>query len=152
MTVPTLGQDPWGAALNAHLAALEARIADLEALDEKVFSSYPWKFSAGAPPALAGELRLNNVNPALATQIDLRKIDGDGADRTPSLMQLSYGDLVRINDWDDANVIHRFNVTGAPVIGTTNAQIPVTWISGGGVLPTSGAAKINVGFLVSLIL
>ena len=151
-TPPTLGQDPWGADLNTYLASLEARVAVLEEAPEYVFNSYSWKFSNAAPPAAAGELRLDNVNPALATLIDVRKIDGDGADRTPVFQQLTPGDLIRVNDWDNAAIFHRFNVTTAPTIGATNVTIPVTWTSGSGTLPTTGAAKINVAFLVSIIL
>ena len=149
-TPPTVGQNPWGQDLNTYLASLEARVVVLEAKQEHVYSSYSWKFANTAPPAGAGELRLNNVNAALATLIDLRKIDGDGADRTPVFQQLSPGDRVRISDWDDATIIHHFNVTTAPTIGATNVTIPVTWISGSGTLPTTGAAKINVAFLVSI--
>lgn len=139
-------------ALEAQVSALQARVVTLENKPEYVFNSYPWKFSASAPPAGAGELRFNNVNPSLATLIDVRKIDSDGADRTLVFQQLSPGDRIRVADWDDANIAHRFDVTAVPTIGATNAQIPVTWTSGGGNLPTSGAAKINVGFLVSIII
>jgi hypothetical protein len=86
-TPPVIGQDPWGADLNAYLASLEARIVELEATPEHVYNSYCWKFSAAAPPAGAGELRLNNVDPTLATLIDMRIIDSDGADRTPVFLQ-----------------------------------------------------------------
>jgi len=151
-TPPVPGQEPWGDDLNTYLASLEERIEVLEAKSEHVFNSYPWKFSAAAPPANAGELRLNDANPVVATNISVGKIDGDGADRTPVFMQLSLGDLIRVNDWDNAAILHRFNVTAPAIIGPTSVDIPVTWISGSGNLPTSGAAKINVGFLVSLIL
>jgi len=151
-TPPAVGQDPWGDDLNTYLASLETRIEALEIAPEYVFNSYLWKFAAGNPPAGAGELRLNNADPSLATLIDLRKIDGDGGDRTPVFQHLTPGDRVSVSDWDDAAIIHRYTVTTAPTIGATNVTIPVTWFSGVGVLPTSGAAKINVGFLVSLIL
>jgi len=122
----------------------------LEAKKEHVYSSFGWKFSAAVPPALAGELRLNNVAANLATVIDVRKIDSDGADRTPIFAAVRVGDVIRIADWDNAAIIHRFNVTAVPTIGSTNITIPVAWVSGSGVLPTAGQAKINVGFLISL--
>lgn len=148
-TPPVIGQDPWGADLNAYLASLEARIAALEANPEHVFNSYAWQFSNLTPPATGSQVRLNNVSAPLATVIDIRKIDSDGADRTPVFQQLTPGDLVRINDWDNAAVIHRFNVVTAPTMDATNVQIPVTWLSGSGTIPN---AKVNVAFLVSLIL
>jgi hypothetical protein len=133
------------------IEALQSQVSVLEAKPEYVFDSFPWKFSAAAPPASAGELRLNSVNPALATLIDVRKIDGDGADRTIVFNQLTPGDRIRINDWDDSTILHRFTVAALPTIGATNVQIPVTWVSGNGSLPTTGAAKISVNFLVSII-
>jgi hypothetical protein len=143
--------DIWGDHLNAYLVSLEERIEELEARPDYVYNSYAWKFSNAAPPAGAGELRFNNANPALATLIDLRKLDVDGADRTPVLQIITIGAKVRISDWDNAAIIHRFDVTGPSVIGTTNAQIPVVWVSGSGTLPTTGQAKINVAFLVALV-
>ena len=180
ITPPEPGQPLWGDDLNTYLLSLEARIATneanmaslqnqmnslnvetddltervivLEAKPEYVYNSFPWKFSASSPPAGAGELRLDNVDPMLATLIDLRKVDGDGADRAPVFMQLTPGDKVMVSDWDDAAQLHRFTVTGPPMIDATNVQIPVSWVSGNGTLPTAGQAKINVGFLVSLVL
>jgi hypothetical protein len=139
-------------ALEAQVSVLEARVVTLEAKPEYVYSNYLWKFSNAAPPAASGELRLNHNDPSLATLIDVRKIDGDGADRTPTFQALTPGDKIRITDWDNATIIHRFTVTGLPgTMDPSNATIPVTWTQGSGILPTSGAAKINVGFLASIV-
>lgn len=151
-TPPVVGQTPWGEDLNAYLAELEARIVALEANPEHVYNSYAWKFAIAAPPAGVGELRLNNTDPSLATLIDMRLIDSDGADRTPVFLQVTPGDTIRVNAWSNASIYHRFHASGVPTLGTTNVTIPVVWEAGTGTLPTAGQAKINVGFLVSLIL
>jgi hypothetical protein len=151
-TPPVIGQDPWGQDLNAYLTSLEARITLLESKGEHVYNSFAWKFSSAAPPAGATEVRLNNVNAALATQIDLRKIDLDGADRTQVFLQVSAGDIIRINDWDNAAILHRYRATGVPTMDATNVTIPVAWETGSGTLPTTGNAKVNVAFLISLVL
>jgi hypothetical protein len=147
--LPVAGQEPWDAALNAYLAALEDRIDALEARPQYIFNSYAWQFNNGPPPAVStggnSQVRLNNANPTLATLIDIRLVDSDGADRTPIFQQLGVGSNVRINDWD-AN-IHRFAVTGPATMNVTNAQIPVSWVSGNGVIPN---AKANVAFLIAL--
>jgi hypothetical protein len=144
---PAIGQDPWGADLNTYLAGLESRIVALEAAPQWVFNSAPWQFSNATPPATGSQLRLNNPNPSLATVIDVRKIDSDGADRMPWFQVLANGSIIRIADWNNASVYHRYSVTGASVFDATNAQIPVVWVTGLGVIPN---AKINVGFVVDI--
>ena len=167
---PTIGQDPWGETLNTYLATLETRVVGLlsqvDMLEtqvvtlgsqvtalggkpEYVFNSYPWQFSSSAPPATGSQLRLNDPSPQLATMIDIRVIDSDGADRTPVFQQLTIEDKIRFNDWNDASLNYRYMVTGPTMIGPTNASIPVVWTGGSGVVPN---AKVNVGFLVSIII
>lgn len=148
---PSVGQDPWGEDLNAHLQWLSQRLDVVEARPEYVYNSYAYKFNIGAPPATVnGELRLNNVDPVLATLIDLRKVDNDGADRSQVLRMLDVGSRVRINDWDNAAVLHVFDVAAAMTEDATNVQVTVAWRSGSGTLPTAGQAKINVGLLVAM--
>ena len=146
-TPPVIGADPWGDDLNNYLATLESRIIDLESKSEHIYNSFSWQFSNAAPPATGSQLRLNNVNATQATLIDLRKIDNDGADRSAWLNLLTFGAVIRIHDWDNATVFHRFTVTGDPTFDATNAQIPVVWDTGNGVLPN---AKVSVAMLVTL--
>jgi len=145
---PAVGQDPWGDHLNSYLMQLEERIVALEAQKEHVFNSYAWQFSSSLPPATGNQIRLNSPTPSQATEIDFRKIDSDGADRTPTFQQVSDGDTIRISDWDNASNIYRFTATGPAVIGATNVTVPVVWLNGGGVVPN---AKCNVGFLLSIV-
>jgi hypothetical protein len=154
--LPEPGQVLWGEDLNAYLAGLEARmlsnesrITDLEAKPEMVYSSTAYQFSNAAPPATGNQLRLNNVDPVQATLIDLRKDDADGADRSNWLQMLGVGGYMRIQDWDNAAIWHRFKVTGKATFDLTNAQVSVTWDAGQGTLPN---AKISVGFLSPLVL
>jgi len=157
---PVAGAEPWDAGLNTtidwlhrHIVTLETQVAALEARPEYILNSYAWSFNAGAPPATTnGQVRLNNANPALATAVNFRKIDFDGGDRTGAFQMVTVGSQLRINDWDNAAIIHRYVVTGLPTIDATNAQVPVTWISGNGALPTQGQAKVNVAFLIALVL
>jgi hypothetical protein len=176
-TPPVAGQDPWDADLNAtldylneqinnfaamigpiqvHLGQLDTSVNDLqtrvgalESRPEYLYNSAPWQFSNAAPPATGSQLRLDNTNPSLATLIDMRLIDSDGADRTPWIRASgTAGSRLQLTDWDNAANTHRFLVTGTPTIGATNAEVPVSWVSGTGVIPN---AKINVGFLVVLM-
>lgn len=144
---PVVGQDPWGVDLNTYLAGLEARIVALEAKPDWIFNSAAYQFSNAPPPATGSQVRLNNSNAALATQIDMRVIDSDGADRSAWLGLLNAGDFVRLADWNNAAVFYRFRVIGAAVFTATNAQIPVAWDSGSGTLPNT---KCNVGVFINI--
>lgn len=144
-TPPAVGQDPWGADLNTYLASLEARLVVVETKPDHITNSYAWQFSSSAPPATGNQLRLNNSNPNQATQIDVRKIDSDGADRSNMLSLIKAGSIIRINDWDNAAVFHRYTATAVATFDATNAVIPVAWHSGAGLLPN---AKINVSIVV----
>lgn len=145
---PDIGEENWGDELNAYLASLEDRIAVLELKPEYIYNSYAWQYSSSAPPATGSQVRFNNADLSLATVMDIRKIDSDGADRMPVFLNLTVGSSVRINDWNNAANIHRFNVTGAPTMDATNVQVPVAWQSGAGTIPN---AKANVAFLLTLI-
>ena len=148
-TPPVVGQVPWGEDLNGYLASLEARVAAVEAKPEYVFNSAAWQFSNLTPPATGSQLRLNNPQAALATVIDVRRIDSDGADRTPWFQMISADAHIRFQDWDNSAVFYRYTATGPATFDSTNVQIPVTWESGSGVVPN---AKINVGLIVILVL
>ena len=113
-------------------------------------SSTSYRFDPGAPPATGtppGQLRLDNVNASLATLIDLRLLDSDGADRSLWLRVLDAGCKIRITDWNDASIHHSYDVTGPATLDATNASIPVAWTTGLGTIP---AGTINVGFLTAL--
>jgi hypothetical protein len=156
---PEPGQKLWGDDLNAYLLSLEARIASneermaaLEDRPEYIYSSAPWTFKKDLPPATGSgnqsQVRLDNLDPTLVTMIDFRRIDSDGADRTPWFQALSNRAIIRISDWDVSTVSHQFKVLGsADFPDATNAHVPVTWDQGEGDLPN---AKVNVGFVVVL--
>ena len=155
LTPPEPGEDNWGEEMNAYLANLEERIAAnverIVALEEKpeyIYNSYPWTYNSGAPPATNGQVRFDDSDPQLVTVLDFRQEDGDGADRSQVFRLLAPGSVIRINDWNDAGALHRFNVSGPSMLDATNVQVPVTWESGAGTLPTG---KVNVAFLVTLI-
>jgi hypothetical protein len=135
--------------LESRILAAENRLDLVENRPEYLYNSYAWTYSNAAPPATGSQVRLNNTDLTVATLINIRKIDGDGADRTPVFLQLTPGDQIRINDWNDATKIHRYRVTGVPTTDATNASIPVAWFSGAGVIPN---AKANVAFIVSVII
>jgi hypothetical protein len=133
--------------LQGQVSTLQARVTALESRPEYVYNSTAYQFSNAAPPATGNQLRLNNVNATLATMIDMRLIDSDGADRSQWIKLLNIGSRLRINDWNNAAIFHRYNVTGPATLDATNAQVPVTWVDGAGVIPN---AKINVGFFVDV--
>lgn len=162
MSIPTIGQDPWGEDLNAVLVDLQGwfsmlsndvahlgeRVQAIEDRAELVYVSSSWQFSNNPPPATGNEVRLDNTNLSLATVVDIRLQDTTSADRSLWIRALDVGSKLRITDWDDASASHQYDVTGPATIGATNGQIPVAWSTGNGVIPN---AKINVGLLVALL-
>jgi hypothetical protein len=122
----------------------------LEAKPEYIYSSHPWQYSAAAPPPTGSQVRFDNADLSQATVMVIRLIDSDGADRSQIFHNLSVDSRILINDWDNVENIHRFNVTSTPTIDTTDATVPVAWISGSGTIPSTGNAKANVSFLVAL--
>ena len=137
-------------AVEAVIAALETRVDVLEAKPEYVFSSHQWQYSNQAPPPTGSQVRFDNADLSKATVAVFRLIDSDGADRSQVFHNLTVGSQIRINDWDNVEHIHRFNVTDVPTIDASDATVPVAWISGNGTIPTSGGGKANVAFLVAL--
>ena len=129
------------------MASMESRIDTLETRPDYVYDNAGYQFSNAAPPATGNQLRLNNVDPALATMIDMRLLDADGADRSQWIRMLDSYALLRIQDWNDSNVFHRYRVTAVATVDSSNAQIPVTYIDGAGTIPN---AKVNVAFTVAI--
>ena len=132
--------------LQGQIDALETRLTAEETKPEYLFNSAPWTFNNNPPPATANQVRLDNAQGSLATIADFRKIDSDGADRSSWMQLLDVGSFIRIQDWDNSAVFYRYRVTGKATFNTDNAQVPITWDSGAGVLPN---AKVNVGFIVA---
>ena len=134
----------------AALAELDLRIDALETKTEYeyVYEQTAYTYNAGAPPATTnGQVRFNNTNLALATAMNIKRIDSDGFDRSQWLQMLDNRARVRIQEWDLATVYHRFNVTGPAVLDVNNAQVPIVWYEGNGTLP---AQKAVVSYLVAL--
>jgi hypothetical protein len=130
------------------ITALQGQVAALEAVGDKpeyIYSSTSYQFSNQAPPPTGNQVRLDNSDPTKATVICFRLIDVDGADRTRWFTTLTIGSSIRISDWDNSLATHRFRVTGPATIGSSDAQIPVEWDEGSGVIPN---AKADVGFLI----
>ena len=127
-------------------AALEGRVAALEAKPDYVFNSYPWQYSNQAPPPTGNQVRFDNADLSQATVAVFRLLDSDGADRTPIFQAIGVGTQLRISDWDNAAALHRFDVTGPAVFGASDVTVPVAWVSGSGTIPN---AKANVGFIVA---
>ena len=131
----------------SQISDLASRLDALENQPEHIYNSYAWQYSNQSPPPTGNQVRFDNADLSQATVMVMRLIDSDGADRTPIFQQLSVGDHIRINDWDNAATIHRFNVTATPTLDASDVTIPVAWVSGSGTIPN---AKANVAFLLTL--
>jgi hypothetical protein len=62
---------------------------------------------------------------------------------------LTVGSKIRMQDWDNSDNHHVFNVTGPSPLDVNDISIPVAWVSGSGTIPN---AKANVAFLIPISL
>lgn len=110
-----------------------------------------WTFStqtSAADPG-SGRLRLNASDPATATEIYLSVIDADGTDWTPVLDVIlgGVGDVIRVQDRDDAAHFVEYGLTGSPFLEAGNG-----WLRFSVSTLTPGAAFANnAGLLVYFI-
>jgi hypothetical protein len=81
-----------------------------------------------------GYVRINNAVYASVTQVAISVLTSAALDITRILAAISSGDILYIQDKDDATRAARFKVTAAPVNNTTWFQIPVAHVSSQGTL------------------
>lgn len=137
-TPPVLGQNPWGADLNAYLATLDARCLTLEervlAL-ERTPTQYVDRYSFNtntAPPPSSGQLRFNNSSQAATTALFLSYDNQDGTDTTNFWASLTTIVKIYVQDRDDSTKWVRFNSPQPHIDRGTYVEIPVTWDSDSG--------------------
>jgi len=130
------------------LNSLGTRVSVVEDRPDFVFVQTSYMFSTASPPATGNQIRLDNADPKLATILDVRRVDADGADRSYGLSLIDTKSQIRLNVYNDASNWHRFTVIGTPTkAGPDNWYVPVAWHSGVGTLPGS---KINVGLFIDV--
>lgn len=145
--LPVIGQDPWGNDLNTYLAGLEYRVHELET-HPYVFTTAPYQYSNSLPPATGNQVRFDNSDLKLATTVNFRRIDVDGADQVAVFQQLDPGSMLRLSDWNDAAIWQRFRTTTVVDIGEDDATLGVAWETGADAPLVNG--KTLVMFLTKL--
>src|SRR5262245_8274975 len=99
-----------------------------------------WRFDATsttmADPG-SGKLRVNNATPSSATLLAISKTTDPGTDASQLLASLANGDQLYIQDQGDATKWIRYGVTGASTNNTTWFQVPVSYRSSAGTLPSN---------------
>jgi hypothetical protein len=129
MSLPVIGQDPWGDDLNTYLAGLEARIASLEAAQPLPSMIYNYANSTTPPPA-TGEIRSNGPLGQASTLLYLHKTSAGGLDSTVVLSKVDATYKMYVQDTTDSSTRQWYSITAAVVDQGTWWQIPVVWLSG----------------------
>jgi len=130
------------------LNSLGARVSAVEDRPDYVFVNPTYMFSTIAGAATGSQIRINNADPKLATMMDVRRLDADGADRSYGLSLLTTKSQIRLNDFNNSAISYRYRVTGPPTqVGADNWNIPVAWIASAGTLSST---KINVGLFINV--
>lgn len=130
----------------AAVVELSARLDALEETSDLAVVSGAWQFVNTAPPPTGNQIRMNNVDQTLATQIVIRLVDNDGQDR--SLLFSQNITTIRIQDWDNSGVFHSYDVVGpAVVVPGVDATLTVTHKKGSGILPSQ---KVIAAFVIDV--
>src|SRR5262245_15780133 len=99
-----------------------------------------WRFDATsttmADPG-SGKLRFNTATPSTSAALAISKTTDPGTDASPVLASLANGDQLYIQDQGDATKWIRYGVTGASTNNTTWFQVPVSYRSSAGTLPSN---------------
>lgn len=139
---PGPSADAVGAAVDAYLAAHPPTVSDeqIAAAVEAYMVAHPvspsytvdYNFNATttAPPS-SEQFRLDNADPALATNAYLSTTAANGADARNMLGLFDSGGRVAFQDFNDANIVHVYD-TGAPTEDTTHFTLPLIWVKGSG--------------------
>lgn len=139
MSLPAIGQDPWGTDLNTYLAGLEARIADLE--DNRTFPPllYNYSNSTSAPPASQQVRTDSSFASQATTRFYFSKTSLTG--RQVTLI----GDVdttfsLYVEDADNATTRQWFKVVALPIDHGTWWEVLVTWFAGVASAPNNNRA------------
>lgn len=86
-----------------------------------------WNFSGSTTAAdpTAGNLRLNNVNPALATALYIDDESLGNLDRSSALTDLAIGDVIRLTDVNNGDSWRQFVATAPAIDHTGWFEVPV---------------------------
>lgn len=119
--------------LHSETAAIENRVALLESRFNVAIFRGAWQFVDTAPPPTGSQLRMDNADQTLATELHFRVLDTTGVDQTALFAQ----DItaIRLQDEDNAAAYRLYTVTGPAVVATGTAVVPVAFESGGAALP-----------------
>ena len=152
LTTPTVDDllvivdDPAGATPTTKSVRVDALLALGGGGSPVVTGAYDYIFNAttAAPPG-AGNVRVNADSPYTAvTTVWIHRQDRNSDDRRTLLMLHAAGEVMQLEDKDNADVFVRFTLTAAPVDSGTYVTFAVAHTSGsGGALPTG---QISVYF------
>lgn len=131
----------------SQIEGLAGRVELLESRSDSVAVSFPWQYSNSALPPTGNQVRMNDADPALATEVVFWLTDTNGQDHT-ALFSGGTFFAIRIQHFDDSTVFAQYDVTGPVVVTANDATIPVTFIHGGSETMTS--QKVLALFLLDV--
>ena len=129
---------------DAQLAGAISKLNTWEKLSKKPlrfptgnYGRWKWQASLSGEVA-AGSFALNNVSPALATELRISEASVDATSYVGALSLLQAGDTASIVNEDDS-LSYRFRVTGAGVDQGSYRVVPVAYVGGSESLPAANA-------------
>jgi hypothetical protein len=107
---------------------------------------FAYQFNNGSPPPTGNQIRLNNSDQTLATEVWIRYETSDGVDIRHVLALIDADDIVAIQDKDNAATFRRYQTIGPAVDQPANqaVMVPVVHLNGNGTLPNQ-AVELYIG-------
>lgn len=113
-----------------------------ETPEQELLTPNSWTWNSQAPPPLSGQVRTDSRDWVAAKQLHIDRRNDGGSDVSTDLAAIKANDQIRLEHQTDADRYARFLVT-APATLVTNAYVfPVSYMTGGGVVPNSGTRII----------
>jgi hypothetical protein len=127
--------------LRRRTTGLQERVDELErivailATVATVSTYISFSFNAGTTePPVGNQVRLNNASQLAATRMWVSHSTFDGLDATVGLTRIKPGDLVYLQDFDDATKWVRYTITSTTNDGSYH-DYGVTYLAGPGTVP-----------------
>lgn len=108
-------------------------------------STLDYKFgtSTAVPPS-SGQIRLDTADPTLAAIAHMSDTDSGGVDLSNLIPFMYYGDAFIMQDSNDANVVHQYDINGPVIDQGGFFDIPIRWVRGQGAIPNNSQMLVIV--------
>jgi hypothetical protein len=92
------------------------------------------------------QVRMDNAAPALAHNLFFNTRDNSSVDQTAFLQSIPVNTTIHLEDTVNAAMYQDFKVSGAVIIASSNATVPVAWVASGQALVSGQVCHVTFTF------